>query len=43
MQSVSLAFDCLLVVVFFPALGIYQSWRGKPLYDLLCRASRRAG
>ncbi|REE18896.1 putative colanic acid biosynthesis UDP-glucose lipid carrier transferase [Paraburkholderia sp. BL6669N2] len=37
MQSVSLAFDCLLVVVFFPALGIYQSWRGKPLYDLLCR------
>src|SRR5258708_2018588 len=38
-QSVSLAFDCLLVVVFFPALGIYQSWRGKPLYDLLCRVS----
>ena len=35
MQSVSLAFGCLLVVVFFPALGIYQSWRGKPLYDLL--------
>jgi putative colanic acid biosynthesis UDP-glucose lipid carrier transferase len=39
MQSVSLAFDCLLVVVFFPALGIYQSWRGKPLYDLLCRVA----
>jgi len=38
-QSVSLAFDCLLVVVFFPALGIYQSWRGKPLVDLLCRVS----
>ncbi|WP_434110061.1 undecaprenyl-phosphate glucose phosphotransferase [Paraburkholderia caffeinilytica] len=38
-QSVSLAFDCLLVVVFFPALGIYQSWRGKPLYDLLCRVA----
>ena len=37
MQSVSLAFDCLLVVVFFPALGIYQSWRGKPLMDLLFR------
>jgi len=36
---VSLAFDCLLVVVFFPALGIYQSWRGKPLYDLLCRVA----
>jgi putative colanic acid biosynthesis UDP-glucose lipid carrier transferase len=39
MQSVSLAFDCLLVVVFFPALGIYQSWRGKPLMDLLFRVS----
>ncbi|MFP3247846.1 MAG: undecaprenyl-phosphate glucose phosphotransferase [Paraburkholderia sp.] len=37
MQSISLAFDCLLVVVFFPALGIYQSWRGKPLMDLLFR------
>ncbi|MDE1184327.1 undecaprenyl-phosphate glucose phosphotransferase [Paraburkholderia sp.] len=39
MQSVSLAFDCLLVVVFFPALGIYRSWRGKPLADLLCRVA----
>ena len=39
MQSISLAFDCLLVVVFFPALGIYQSWRGKPLTDLLFRVS----
>ncbi|WP_144153548.1 undecaprenyl-phosphate glucose phosphotransferase [Paraburkholderia sp. BCC1885] len=38
-QSVSLAFDCLLVVVFFPALGIYQSWRGKALMDLLFRVS----
>jgi putative colanic acid biosynthesis UDP-glucose lipid carrier transferase len=37
MQSVSLAFDCLLVVVFFPALGVYQSWRGKPLMELLFR------
>jgi putative colanic acid biosysnthesis UDP-glucose lipid carrier transferase len=39
MQSVSLAFGCLLMVVFFPALGIYQSWRGKPLYDLLSRVA----
>jgi putative colanic acid biosysnthesis UDP-glucose lipid carrier transferase len=39
MQSVSLAFGCLLVVVFFPALGIYLSWRGKPLYDLLSRVA----
>ncbi|HEY4295378.1 MAG TPA: undecaprenyl-phosphate glucose phosphotransferase [Paraburkholderia sp.] len=39
MQSVSLAFGCLLVVVFFPALGIYQSWRGKALYDLLSRVA----
>ncbi|HVE08256.1 MAG TPA: undecaprenyl-phosphate glucose phosphotransferase [Paraburkholderia sp.] len=39
MQSISLTFDCLLVIVFFPALGIYQSWRGKSLYDLLWRVS----
>ncbi|RFU47714.1 undecaprenyl-phosphate glucose phosphotransferase [Paraburkholderia sp. DHOC27] len=39
MQSMSLAFDCLLVVVFFPALGVYLSWRGKPLVDLLFRVS----
>jgi putative colanic acid biosynthesis UDP-glucose lipid carrier transferase len=39
MQSVSLLFNCLLVVVFFPALGIYQSWRGKPVYDLLWRVA----
>jgi putative colanic acid biosynthesis UDP-glucose lipid carrier transferase len=39
LQSVSLAFGCLLMVVFFPALGIYQSWRGKPLYDLLSRVA----
>jgi putative colanic acid biosysnthesis UDP-glucose lipid carrier transferase len=39
MQSISLTFDCLLIVLFFPALGIYQSWRGKSLYDLLWRVS----
>ena len=39
MQSVSLLFNCLLMVLFFPALGIYQSWRGKPVYDLLARVS----
>src|SRR6201991_3440099 len=38
-QSISITFDCLLVIVFFPALGIYQSWRGKSLYDLLWRVS----
>jgi putative colanic acid biosynthesis UDP-glucose lipid carrier transferase len=39
MENVSLLFNCLLVVVFFPALGIYQSWRGKPVYDLLWRVA----
>ncbi|APR36019.1 undecaprenyl-phosphate glucose phosphotransferase [Paraburkholderia sp. SOS3] len=39
MQSISLTFDCLLIVLFFPALGIYQSWRGKSLYDLMWRVS----
>ena len=37
LQAMSLAFDSLLVVVFFPALGIYQSWRGKQLIDLMWR------
>ncbi|MGF6759103.1 undecaprenyl-phosphate glucose phosphotransferase [Paraburkholderia sp. GAS334] len=39
MESISLLFNCLLMVLFFPALGIYQSWRGKPVYDLLWRVS----
>ncbi|CAB3768457.1 undecaprenyl-phosphate glucose phosphotransferase [Paraburkholderia solisilvae] len=39
MQSISLTVDCLLIVLFFPALGIYQSWRGKSLYDLLWRVT----
>src|SRR5579864_8353042 len=39
MQNVSLLFNCLLMVLFFPALGIYESWRGKPVYDLLWRVS----
>ncbi len=34
-QSIAVAFDDMLVVAFFPALGIYRSWRGKPLRDLL--------
>jgi putative colanic acid biosysnthesis UDP-glucose lipid carrier transferase len=38
-QSIALAFDDMLVVVFFPAFGLYRSWRGKPLRDLLCRTA----
>ena len=32
-------FDCLLVVVCFPAFGIYQSWRGKRLVGLVGRVA----
>lgn len=39
MQNVALAFNCLLMIWIFPAFGIYQSWRGKPLYDLLGRVA----
>ncbi|MDR5782828.1 undecaprenyl-phosphate glucose phosphotransferase [Caballeronia sp. LZ065] len=34
-----LGFSCVLSIMTFPALGIYQSWRGKPVYDLLLRAT----
>ncbi|WP_028225264.1 undecaprenyl-phosphate glucose phosphotransferase [Paraburkholderia ferrariae] len=38
-ESVALAFNCLLAIWMFPAFGIYQSWRGKSLYDLFARVS----
>jgi putative colanic acid biosynthesis UDP-glucose lipid carrier transferase len=38
-QSIAVAFDAMLVVAFFPAFGIYRSWRGKPLGDLLWRTA----
>jgi putative colanic acid biosysnthesis UDP-glucose lipid carrier transferase len=38
-QSIAMAFDGMLVVAFFPAFGIYRSWRGKPLGDLLWRTA----
>jgi putative colanic acid biosysnthesis UDP-glucose lipid carrier transferase len=36
-ENVALAFNCLLAIWMFPAFGIYQSWRGKSLYDLFAR------
>ncbi|CAN7649433.1 undecaprenyl-phosphate glucose phosphotransferase [Trinickia sp. LjRoot230] len=38
-QSIAMAFDDMLVIALFPALGIYRSWRGKPLSDLLWRTA----
>jgi putative colanic acid biosynthesis UDP-glucose lipid carrier transferase len=38
-QSIAMAFNDMLVVAFFPAFGIYRSWRGKPLADLLWRTA----
>ncbi|CAB3791758.1 UDP-glucose:undecaprenyl-phosphate glucose-1-phosphate transferase [Paraburkholderia caffeinitolerans] len=37
MESVALAFNCVLAIWMFPAFGIYQSWRGKSLYVLAAR------
>ncbi|AOJ06294.1 undecaprenyl-phosphate glucose phosphotransferase [Burkholderia mayonis] len=39
LQRTVVVFDCMLVVVFFPAFGIYQSWRGKPVFGLMWRVS----
>ena len=39
MQSTLLAFNCVLVIMTFPSFGIYSSWRGKPVYDLLWRVT----
>ncbi|MGS0891786.1 undecaprenyl-phosphate glucose phosphotransferase [Burkholderia stagnalis] len=39
LQRTTVLFDCLLVVVFFPAFGIYQSWRGKRLVALMGRVA----
>jgi putative colanic acid biosysnthesis UDP-glucose lipid carrier transferase len=39
MQSTLLAFNCVLVIMTFPSFGIYKSWRGKPVYDLLWRVT----
>ncbi|HEY4805890.1 MAG TPA: undecaprenyl-phosphate glucose phosphotransferase [Paraburkholderia sp.] len=36
-QSVALAFNCVLAIWMFPAFGIYKSWRGKSLYGLFAR------
>lgn len=32
-----LAFNCAGVLFLFPSVGIYQSWRGKPIGDLVIR------
>ncbi|WP_206996272.1 undecaprenyl-phosphate glucose phosphotransferase [Trinickia mobilis] len=39
METIAVAFNGVLVIVFFPALGIYQSWRGKPVRELLWRVA----
>jgi putative colanic acid biosysnthesis UDP-glucose lipid carrier transferase len=36
-EGTMLAFSCVLMIMTFPSFGIYQSWRGKPVYDLLLR------
>lgn len=36
-DTMLIAFDCALVLVIFPACGVYQSWRGKSLSALAWR------
>lgn len=36
-DTLFIAFDCALVLVIFPACGVYQSWRGKSLSALAWR------
>ncbi|WP_179400601.1 undecaprenyl-phosphate glucose phosphotransferase [Burkholderia guangdongensis] len=38
-QRTMVLVDCLLVVVCFPAFGIYQSWRGKRFIGLMGRVA----
>jgi putative colanic acid biosynthesis UDP-glucose lipid carrier transferase len=38
-ETLLLAFQCVLVLLMFPAFGIYQSWRGKPFRDLAWRVT----
>ncbi len=38
-EGTMLAFSCVLMIMTFPSFGIYQSWRGKPVYDLLLRVT----
>ena len=39
-ESTLLAFNCVLMIMTFPSFGIYQSWRGKPVYASTRRSSR---
>ncbi|RKP45323.1 undecaprenyl-phosphate glucose phosphotransferase [Pararobbsia silviterrae] len=36
-DTLLVAFDCALVLIIFPACGVYQSWRGKSLSSLAWR------
>ncbi|SAK46818.1 lipopolysaccharide biosynthesis-like protein [Caballeronia calidae] len=38
-ERTMLGFSCVLTIMTFPSFGIYQSWRGKPVYDLLLRVT----
>lgn len=36
-QSLLIAFNCTLAMLLFPAFGVYETWRGKPLVAMLMR------
>ncbi|WP_144113625.1 undecaprenyl-phosphate glucose phosphotransferase [Paraburkholderia sp. BCC1886] len=36
-ERLLIAFNCVLVLLLFPAFGVYEAWRGKPLVAQLAR------
>lgn len=38
-ERLLIAFNCLLVLLLFPVFGVYQTWRGKSLPEMLARVA----
>jgi putative colanic acid biosynthesis UDP-glucose lipid carrier transferase len=38
-EKLLIAFNCVLALLLFPAFGVYDTWRGKPLAAMLARVA----
>ncbi len=38
-EKLLIAFNCVLALLLFPAFGVYEAWRGKPLPVMLARVT----
>src|SRR5258706_6303030 len=38
-ERLLIAFNCVLVLLLFPGFGVYQTWRGKSLSEMLGRVT----